>query len=82
MTGYNSEPEPVVVLLNGQRVLQAIYEWVVDLLATHHTIDVDDDGCVTVDPSINPDVEYCLNNRSEETAAVLADLRADDATVH
>lgn len=73
--------EPMVRLMSGAVVSQALYEWITDLIARGHVVSVDDECIVHVNPPCNPDVQYHLQASWAHTAAIL-DEYASDGTVH
>ena len=73
--------EPEVVLLSGERVNEALFEWVVDLLRKGHQIVVAEDGHVSIVPEVKEDLAWCIRNSPSATRAILDDLSAAH-TVH
>ena len=74
MTRDDSEPE--VVLLSGERVTEALFTWVANLLRKGHEIVVAEDGHVSIVPEVNADLAWCIQSSPWATRAILDDLRA------
>jgi hypothetical protein len=65
--------ERVVRLSSGHCVSRALFETVLELQATSHTITVNDGSDVVIHPPVDPDVWYGLDCQWRDTVAVLAD---------
>ena len=49
----SSDAEPEEILLSGERVNAALYEWITNLVRTGHAIDVSEDGHVSIVPAVH-----------------------------
>jgi hypothetical protein len=67
--------EPEVMLLSGERVNEALFEWIVGLLGKGHAISVSEDDYVSIVPGVHEDLTFCIQN-SPSTRAILHDLLA------
>jgi hypothetical protein len=70
----NEEPE--VMLLSGERVNEALFEWIVGLLGKGHVISVSEDDYVSIVPGVHEDLMFCIQNSPSATRAILHDLLA------
>jgi hypothetical protein len=68
--------EPEVMLLSGERVNEALFEWIVDLLRKGHEIKVSEDDHVSIVPAVHSDLMFCIENSPSATRAILDDLLA------
>jgi hypothetical protein len=68
--------EPEVMLLSGERVNEALFEWIVDLLRKGHEIKVSEDDHVSIVPGVHDDLTFCIRNSPSATRAILHDLLA------
>ena len=72
----NDDAEPEVMLLSGERVNEALFLWIVDLLRKGHEIVVSDDDYVSIVPGVHGDLMFCIGNSPSATRAILYDLSA------
>jgi hypothetical protein len=63
-------------LRSGERVTEALYTWVLDLLRKGHEIVVSDEGPVSIVPGVHDDLAFCIQNSPSATRAILDDLAA------
>jgi hypothetical protein len=68
--------EPEVMLLSGERVNEALFEWIVGLLGTGHVISLSEDDYVSIVPGVHEDLMFCIQNSPSATRVILHDLLA------
>ena len=72
MTDHGSEP--TVALLSGVEVSLALYDWVRELMERGHTIAVDADDTVRVQPPCHGDILFHLQASYSETREILGEF--------
>ena len=75
----NEEPE--VMLLSGERVNEALFEWIVGLLGKGHVISVSEDDYVSIVPGVHEDLTFCIQNSPSHPRDPARSARAEDAAL-